>query len=184
MDEKRKKMPRPMAISDLLDTAFHGKPAEKRLQEGKIWLVWDSAVGRQIAAKARPVSFRDGVLTVAVVNAPWMQQLTFLKKGMIDKLNERLGRDLVHDIYLKAGVPPPIPHQAKPAKKTVCQPTEEETRQIWEQTASISDPELREAFARVLARELETRHRKIPEPPTSQGTSRQKATAYGKLPDM
>jgi len=108
MTEKRKKMPRPMAISDLLDSAFHGKPAERRLQEGKIWLVWDTAVGRQIAAKARPVSFRDGVLTVAVVSAPWMQQLTFLKKGMIEKINERLCHEMVRDIYLKAGMPPPL----------------------------------------------------------------------------
>ena len=27
MTEKRKKMPRPMAVSDLLDRTFHGKPA-------------------------------------------------------------------------------------------------------------------------------------------------------------
>ena len=55
------------------------------------------------------MSFRDGVLTVAVASAPWMQQLTFLKKGMIEKLNERLGRELVRDIYLKAGMPQPLP---------------------------------------------------------------------------
>jgi len=158
MTEKRKKMPRPMAISDLLDTAFHGKPAEKRLQEGKIWLVWDSAVGRQIASKACPVSFRDGVLTVAVVSAPWMQQLTFLKKGIMDKLNEHIGRDLVRDIYLKAGMPQPLSPRTEPVKKPVRQLTEEETRRIREQTASVSDLELREAFARVLGRELATRH--------------------------
>jgi hypothetical protein len=157
MTEKRKKMSRPMAISDLLDTAFHGKPAEKRLQEGKIWLVWDTAVGRQIAAKARPVSFRDGVLTVAVVSAPWMQQLTFLKKGMIEKINERIGRDLVRDIYLKAGMPQPLLDQHKPAKKPERQLTEEETRRIDDQTASVSDPELREAFVRVLVRALAAR---------------------------
>ena len=158
MTEKRKKMPRPMAISDLLDIAFRGKPAEKRLQEGKIWLVWDSAVGRQIAAKARPVSFRDGVLTVAVVSAPWMQQLTFLKKGIVDKLNERIGRDLVRDIYLKAGMPQPLP-PSEPVKKPGRQLTEDETSRIREQTASVSDPELREAFTRVLGRELAARHK-------------------------
>ncbi len=150
-------MPRPVAIADLLSAAFHGKPAEKRLREGKIWLVWDAAVGAQIAGRARPVSFRDGTLTVAVASAPWMQQLTFLKKKIIENVNDLLGQQLVHDIYLKAGRPQPLPPQPGPAKKPGRKLTKEETRRIGEQTASVSDPELREAFARVLARDMETR---------------------------
>ncbi len=101
-------MKRPAPVADLMAAIFRGKPAEKRLEEGRIWLVWDAAVGRQIAAKARPVSFRDGTLTVAVVSAPWMQQLTSLKKGILEKLNERLGLEVVRDIYLKAGAPEPF----------------------------------------------------------------------------
>ena len=111
MAEKRQRMKRPAPVSELLAAAFHGKPAEKRLKEGKIWLIWDAAVGPQIAGRARPVSFRDGILTVAVASAPWMQQLTFLKTGMIEKLNGRLGCELVREIYLKAGLPessPPV----------------------------------------------------------------------------
>jgi predicted nucleic acid-binding Zn ribbon protein len=152
-------MKRPVPITDLLTTLFRGKPVEQRLQEGKIWLVWDAAVGQQIAAKARPVSFRDGILAVSVVSAPWMQQLTFLKTGMIEKLNERIGRDLIRDIYLKAGMAQPLSPQPEPGKKPRRQLTEEETCRIGEQTATISDPELREAFARVLARDLETKSR-------------------------
>ena len=160
MADTRKKMPRPMALADLLATAFHGKPAEKRLKEGKIWLVWDAVVGRQIAAKARPVSFRDGILTVAVASPPWMQQLNFLKKDIADKVNARLGEELIRDIYLKAGQPQPLPPYPKPPKKAKRQLTEEETRRIGEQTAAVSDPELREAFARVLARDLEEQPQK------------------------
>ena len=153
-------MPRPMALADLLATAFHGKPAEKRLKEGKIWLVWDAAVGRQIAAKARPVSFRDGVLTVVVASPPWMQQLNFLKKDIADKVNARLGEELIRDIYLKAGQLQSLSTYPKLPKKAKRQLTEEETRRIGEQTAAVSDPELREAFARVLARDLEEQPQK------------------------
>jgi len=149
-------MPRPLAVADILTAAFHGKPAGKRLEEGKIWLVWDAAVGRQVAATARPVSFRDGILTVAVSSAPWMQQLTFLKRNMVDKLNEQLGRPLIRDIYLKAGPPTPLSRQAEPAESAERRLTERETRLIAAQTAAISDPELREAFVRVLSRALAT----------------------------
>jgi len=154
---KRERMKRPAPVAELMATMLRGKPAGQRLEEGKIWLVWDAAVGGKIAAKARPVSFRDGILTVAVTSAPWMQQLTFLKKEMIAQLNERIGRDLVSDIYLKAGMPPPLPPGNPTPEKPERHLTAEETRRIAEQTASVSDPELRAAIAGVLARELKAR---------------------------
>lgn len=155
MADKRPKMPRPMAIADLLGAVFRGKPAEKRLEEGKVWLVWDEAVGKQIAARAQPVSLRDGILTVAVSSAPWMQQLTFLKQGMIDSINERLGRELVRDIYLKAGMREAPPPRSEPAIKRGRPLTGEETLRIKEHTDSVRDPDLREAFSRLLTHHLE-----------------------------
>ncbi|HEY6871423.1 MAG TPA: DUF721 domain-containing protein [Geobacteraceae bacterium] len=155
MAEKRERMKRPLPVSELMAPLFRGKPAEKRLEEGRIWLVWDAAVGEQIAAKARPVSFRDGTLTVAVVSAPWMQQLTFLKRDMVEKLNQRLGRELVRDIYLKAGAPePPLP-ATKPRRNKERPLESAEKLMIAEQSSSIADPELREAVAHLFARHLE-----------------------------
>ncbi len=154
MTLKRNKLPRPLPVGDLLSAVFNGTPAEKRLGEGKIWLVWDAAVGKQIAAKAHPVSFRDGTLTIAVASAPWMQQLTFLKKQIIQKVNERLGGNVVCDLYLKAGRQKILPPQTESVKKPRQQPTEDQIRHVAEQTASISDPELHEAFARLLTRHL------------------------------
>jgi predicted nucleic acid-binding Zn ribbon protein len=147
-------MKRPAALSDLMAAIFRGKPAEKRLEEGRIWLVWDAAVGAQISAKARPVSFRDGTLTVAVASAPWMQQLTFLKKGILEKLNERLGRELVRDLYLKAGVPEAAAPASKPRRQKERPLGSAEKLLIAEQSAAIADPELREAVAHLLARHL------------------------------
>jgi hypothetical protein len=152
MADTRKKMRRPVAVADLLSSAFHGKPAGKRLEEGKIWLVWDAAVGKQIAGKARPVSFREGILTVAVVSAPWMQQLTFLKQGMIEKLNERLGTDLVHDIFLKAGLQEAKTSAPKPGGREARRLTSEEVERVATQTETIRDDELRAQFARLMSR--------------------------------
>lgn len=154
MADKRGKMPRPVPVSDLLASVFHGKPAEKRLKEGKIWLVWDSAVGEQIASRARPVSFRDGVLTVAVANAPWMQQLNFLKKGIMEKLNARIGEDLVREIFLKAGRNEPPSVQVHTRKRKLRPLSGEEKLRIAEQSAPIEDQELREAFASLLTKHL------------------------------
>jgi hypothetical protein len=143
-----------VALSSILGEVFRGKPLEKRLKEGRIWQVWDSAVGEQIAAKARPANFRDGVLTVMVSNAPWMQQLNFLKKGMIGKINAALGEELVREIFLKAGSPQKLPLETPPPKKKSRQLTSSENERIARETAEIGDSELREAFAELLAKHL------------------------------
>jgi predicted nucleic acid-binding Zn ribbon protein len=162
-DEKRRKMPRPMAVSDLLATALHGKPVEKRLQEGKIWLIWDGVVGPAIAAQARPAGFRDGTLTVLVANAPWMQQLNFLKRDIMARLNVRLGCDIVKDIYLRAGRPetPAPPAKTSPPPHRPLSKAERE--QVAARSAAVNDPDLRSAIADLLSRHLSaespTRHK-------------------------
>lgn len=154
MGETRTRMPRPRPVADLLTEALRGKPAERRLKEGRIWLLWDEAVGERIASRARPVAFRDGTLTVAVANAPWMQQLNFLKGGIIEKLNVLLGGPVVRDIYLKAGAveahveaPPERPHPIR-------QLTGAEQEFVATETTSIEDPELREIISRLMAKHL------------------------------
>jgi hypothetical protein len=152
MTRKRERMKRPAPLSSLMASQFSGTPVRKRLEEGRIWLIWDDAVGAQIAAKACPVSFRDGMLTVAVANSPWMQQLTFLKQGIVDKLNELLGCDLVRDIFLKSGrvEAPVLP--AKAGERLERPLDAAEKLLIAEQSAAIEDPDLREALAHLIER--------------------------------
>jgi predicted nucleic acid-binding Zn ribbon protein len=144
----------PIAVSSLLGDLFRGKQLEKRLHEGKIWLIWDSVVGRQIAAQARPVNFRDGILTVVVGNAPWMQQLNYMKKGIAEKINATLCEELVKEIYLKAGRPEPLPAESRPYQRTTRPLTDPEKESIARETADINDPELREALAHLLKTHL------------------------------
>ena len=147
-------MPRPLAVANLLAEIFRGSPAEKRLEEGKIWLIWETVVGAQIAAQAKPAGFRYGVLTVAVASAPWMQQLSYLKKEIVAKLNRRLGTELVKDIYLRAGrreAPAPEPIAARRKARPL---SRDEKERIAERSAAITDPELRRAFASLMARDM------------------------------
>ena len=107
-------MKTPSELSTLLPSLFSDKPLGKRLKESVIWRVWDKAVGQPIASKARPSAFRQGILTVAVTSAPWMQQLGFLKQQLIEAVNGALGEEMVTEIYLKAGTLPPLPAPPPP----------------------------------------------------------------------
>jgi predicted nucleic acid-binding Zn ribbon protein len=136
---------------------LRGTPAEKRLNEGRIWVVWESAVGSRIASHAVPTAFREGTLTLAVDSAPWMQQLSFLKRELVAKVNGELGEEMVKDLYLKAGkiqVPPPA---EKPWTAKRRELSDEERALVAEQAASLSDPELRAVFESIIRKDLENR---------------------------
>ncbi len=87
-----------------------------------IWRVWDDAVGAGIARRAEPVRLRGRTLVVAVSSAPWMQELTLLKRTIVAALNDRLPRPLVDDLHLVLtegrASPPIVP--VKPRRRAPC----------------------------------------------------------------
>ncbi len=87
-----------------------------------IWRVWDDAVGAAIARRAEPVRLRGRTLIVAVSSAPWIQELTLLKRNVIAALNERLPRPLVDDVFLvlTEGRSAPLPPPRRP--RAACPP--------------------------------------------------------------
>jgi predicted nucleic acid-binding Zn ribbon protein len=64
-----------------------------------IWRVWSEAVGATIARRAEPVRLRGRTLVVAVSSAPWMQELTLLKRTIVSAVNARLATPLVDDLF-------------------------------------------------------------------------------------
>ena len=86
-------------IDDVLKT-YRREPDGELL---RVWQVWDSIVGDVIAKNAKPGAFKGRVLLVYVVSSTWVHQLQFLKKEMIAKLNEALGKSLIDDLKFKIG---------------------------------------------------------------------------------
>lgn len=160
MAEKRLRMKRPLPIAALLESVFAGKPAQKRLREAKAWQFWEEAVGSHIASKAIPVAFRDGALTVRVSGSAWMQQLSLMKLDIIDRLNDAIGLPLVNDLFFKQGAiqkeesaPAAAGIQRRPLSDL-------EIQQLRERTATVADPELRDAFISLFSSQLAVSPRK------------------------
>ena len=152
MGEKR----RPTAVSDILETVFRGHPLERRIREGGVWLVWDDAVGEQISSKAQPAKLNEGVLTVHVSSAPWLQQLTFLKEEIRKKVNDRLGQEIVKEIFLKAGRLPK--RETAPAATRRPRPaTPDDKERVATHISDITDADLRSSLESLFLRNLETK---------------------------
>jgi predicted nucleic acid-binding Zn ribbon protein len=89
-------------IGQLLKTVLRTcRPADMHL--AGVWKIWDQAVGPAIAENARPQAFKQKLLLVQVSSPVWIQQLRFLKKDLIAKLNQALGEACIEDIKFKIG---------------------------------------------------------------------------------
>lgn len=69
---------------------------------GAVFGRWTPLVGEQIAEHARPVALSDGVLVVEVDDQRWATQLKWLASGLVDRLNDDLGRASIERIDVRA----------------------------------------------------------------------------------
>lgn len=89
---------------------------------------WKEIVGEQIALRARPVRFKQGVLTVHVYDSIWKHHLDLHREDIVEKINACSPKEPVTRIIFKVGeLPPPDeenefmpekPVKAKRQKKT------------------------------------------------------------------
>lgn len=117
-----------------------GAPQREQL---RIWDIWKEAVGPRIAERAQPETLRNSVLVVSVSSSVWMQELSFLKQKIIDRLQQKLAPGMIKDVRFKLG------SMQKDRAGGSAPPPElsaEEQEMIARQTASIQDHELRESL--------------------------------------
>ena len=140
-------------VGKLLKQVLGDKGMDDRLNRYQAWLIWDKIVGEQIANRARPLRFRQGVLEVQVDHPVWMQQLQMLKPKILEKLNHQLPNADISDIYLRKS-PTPL---ARPQKQVEPETpkwqhielTEAEMAQIEKQLEPLGDSELRAEMRRL-----------------------------------
>ncbi|MDD2580953.1 MAG: DUF721 domain-containing protein [Desulfuromonadaceae bacterium] len=152
---KRPRMSFPRPLSGVMHESLVGLGLAERLREAEIWRVWSDVVGEALASRARPVRIINGTLTVAVSSAPWMQELRFMTSMMKEKLNSCLGAEVVREIVLKAGrvEKPPV---EVPDEIITARPLNPRQLSLIEaQSASIEDPETRQAFIELMRASME-----------------------------
>jgi predicted nucleic acid-binding Zn ribbon protein len=103
MKDRRKNRNGFVHISSVINKVFqtHRKDSDAELIQ--VWNLWDSIVGAAVAQNARPAVFKGKLLLVHVSSSSWIQQLQFLKKDIINKLNHALNKELVEEMKFKIG---------------------------------------------------------------------------------
>ena len=115
-----------------------------------LWTKWEEVVGEGMAKNATPHKFVNNVLTLKVSNSAWIQQLTYIKLDLINKLNQSLSLN-IKDIIFKIGL-----EVTKGSEKRKSPPTlkDEELLFVEENIKVINDPEIRNSFKKLMISSL------------------------------
>lgn len=117
---------------------------------GQIVAHWPKIAGAQLAAVTQPESIRGRVLFITVRDAIWLQQITFYQAQLLENIRRVLREVPITKLHFTLAMsssqppaPAPLNEEQAPLPLTAA-----EAEQVWEETASIADPELREAVRR------------------------------------
>lgn len=77
----------------------------EKLQSCRVMGLWEEVVGEKVAKKSEPAGIYGGTLRVIVESSAWANELLFLKKDIINKINSHLEtrRPFIRDIRFKIG---------------------------------------------------------------------------------
>ncbi|HLK10880.1 MAG TPA: DUF721 domain-containing protein [Candidatus Binatia bacterium] len=105
----------PTRLAEVLAAALARLPNGRDLADYAVWGHWEEVAGPVLARHARPRRLRRGVLVIDVDDSSWMQELLLLKPELCARLNARVGRTAVRDVFIVLGEPPPHPASARRA---------------------------------------------------------------------
>ena len=109
-------------LGGILRRALEENGMARRLPRRVSPEVWESAVGRQIAARAQPTVLSGGTLHLLVQDHRWRDQLDAARAILLERLNGKLGKGAVRALQFglahegaldeprrRAGFPPEFP---------------------------------------------------------------------------
>ena len=104
LPEPKPRTDRCQTTAEILPKIMQRLGLRERLQENEVIEAWTKIVGEFIAAHSSPVSLREGVLFVRVLQPALHYELEQISKPMIlRKLKQRFGGRTVRDVRFRVG---------------------------------------------------------------------------------
>lgn len=60
--------------------------------------IWNEVVGDAVAKNTQPEKVEHGIIIVKVTSPTWRQELFFQKKEIVQKINKKIGKNVIRDI--------------------------------------------------------------------------------------
>ena len=153
----------PQRVGAILEKTLKKMSLDRKLKEHEVWNIWNSVVGEHVSRHAQPDFMRNKILFVKVSSSPWMQQLYYMGKGIVEALNKRLGAHVIEEIRFRLGEvdlqwePTPTPSRSS---NPIPSPGKGISREIRKTLSPIKDMQMREILGRVMLKALGKREGK------------------------
>ena len=139
-------------------SGMEGVPLQEQL---RIQDMWEAVVGPHIAKKASPEGVKNGILFVSVESSVWMQELTFMKQQILERLTQSCESSGVKDIRFKLGKI--SQGMVNSDEALLPELSEEEQAIIEKQTGAIEDQEIRASLQSLFSTDLKNKKKSKPE---------------------
>lgn len=151
------------SMKSALWSMFRQVGIEKQVSQKMACLVWDNVVGPEIRANTYPHYVKSGILFVMVKSSSWANQLTFLKRDLVKKINENLEGKIIKDIRFQVGFIKrnrPDINRKQIEKIQLCELDESEKKKVTEISKRVKDKELRYRLRELLSKDMRYRKTK------------------------
>ena len=148
-------------IKEIYSSLFEDQPRiASRIKEQHALSCWDEIVSPEVLRHTQTQKIARGVLHVLTTSPAWSQELSFLKSSLIEKLNQKLGEGIIHDIrFVSQGRKKSSPKENKYlASETNCSicgitwlPSLEESKSSCPQCRRVNALEQRQRLHRLLS---------------------------------
>jgi predicted nucleic acid-binding Zn ribbon protein len=146
----------PQRVGAILEKTLKKMSLDRKLKEHEIWNVWNNVVGEHVSRHAQPDFTKNKILFVKVSSSPWMQQLHYMGKGIVEALNKRLGAHVVEEIRFKLGEVDPrwngSPTSSRSSDTAPCQ-AKSIPKGIRKTLSSVKDVEIRKTLGKVILKD-------------------------------
>ena len=85
-------------IFDGMDLGF-----SKTIELCNLLSLWESVVDEQVGRHTSATKIRNKTLYVSTSSSTWAQELSFLGREIIEKFNEKAGKEVICDIKFRSG---------------------------------------------------------------------------------
>ncbi|MCS7249330.1 MAG: DUF721 domain-containing protein [candidate division WOR-3 bacterium] len=71
-----------------------------KLMEKEIIFKWKEIVGENFPSQIKPINIENKILYLKVPSPEWKAELSYLKDELINKINQKMGVEIVKDIKI------------------------------------------------------------------------------------
>ncbi len=88
-------------MSGILNKLIKEYGLEGKMTEYMIAERWETIVGKTIAVHSQPTEIRYRKLYVIVDSHVWLQEISFYKEDLINKVNRYFGKNIIDKVYFR-----------------------------------------------------------------------------------